>query len=142
MESMLFEVLDRNTFIPVIATQMRPMRYEFITPEMFAGPSGIPNEGDVAYSEKKTKETYLMCRAGYGFDPPWCIFLAPITGGREAHFDCYDWAGNRTLKNAHHFIEQNWDTLRSGDVIDVEFILGETKEPKPSERTLTEATHA
>ena len=28
----------------------------------------------------------------------------------------------------------NWQELRDGDVIDVEFILGETAEPKRSER--------
>jgi hypothetical protein len=35
---------------------------------------------------------------------------------------------------AHQHIEQNWDLLNDGDVVDVEYILGETSEPKRSER--------
>jgi len=35
---------------------------------------------------------------------------------------------------AHAYIEKNFHNLNSGDVIDVEFILGETDKPKTSER--------
>jgi hypothetical protein len=34
---------------------------------------------------------------------------------------------------AHDYIRNNWPTLKDGDVIDVEFILGETNERKISE---------
>jgi hypothetical protein len=37
------------------------------------------------------------------------------------------------MGNAHNFIQAQWDTLTTGDVVDVEFILGETLEPKQSE---------
>ena len=40
----------------------------------------------------------------------------------------------RTKPVAHQFIEKNWSTLKDGDVVDVQFILGETAEPKRSER--------
>lgn len=36
----------------------------------------------------------------------------------------------RTRTQAHKYIENNWDKLKSGDVLDVEFILGESKKPK------------
>ena len=35
--------------------------------------------------------------------------------------------------NAHHYIQEHFDELHDGDVVDVEFILGETKAPKVSE---------
>jgi hypothetical protein len=37
------------------------------------------------------------------------------------------------MGTAHAHILQNWHSLTSGDVIDVEFILGESKQPKESE---------
>jgi len=41
---------------------------------------------------------------------------------------------DRTYQTAHEYINKNWHELNSGDVIDIEFILGETKKPKISER--------
>ena len=38
---------------------------------------------------------------------------------------------------AHHYIIEHWDKLRDGDVVDVSFILGETQQPKVSERFTT-----
>ena len=47
----------------------------------------------------------------------------------------YHWPRDtRTRPHAHAYIEQHWHELRDGDVIDIEFILGETAEPKLSER--------
>ncbi len=41
------------------------------------------------------------------------------------------WGKNdRTKTQAHKYIEENWDKLKSGDVVDVEFVLGEAKKPK------------
>lgn len=34
---------------------------------------------------------------------------------------------------AHQFIEDHFDELNDGEVVDVQFILGETKVPKVSE---------
>ena len=73
---------------------------------------------------------YLVRRAGYGHR---CIMLGRLEGGRFS-YDPYDW-DNRTFHTAHKHIEQNWDSLVSEQVIDVEFILGETSAPKPSENT-------
>ena len=35
---------------------------------------------------------------------------------------------------AHNYIIEHWHELKDGDVVDVQFILGETKAPKVSER--------
>lgn len=72
---------------------------------------------------------YLAQRAGFGNR---CIQLIHITSGRSA-YDPYEWT-NRTMRHAHEFIESNWDEVNNEDVIDVQFILGETPSPKRSER--------
>jgi len=80
-------------------------------------------------------EDYLLERAGYGEHR--CILFTRLDGGRNAEYDPYEWR-NRTYAVAHQHIIDNWDELTSGDVIDVEFILRETKEKKRSERYLEE----
>jgi hypothetical protein len=54
---------------------------------------------------------------------------------RSCAYDPYDWPRDpRTKPNAHQYIADHWSTLKDGDVIDVEYLLGETLRPKPSER--------
>ena len=72
---------------------------------------------------------YLMRRAG--FQSPMVYLIALAT--ERACYDPYNW-GNRTMANAHRHIEQEFDSLKDGDVVDVEFILGETTAPKQSEQ--------
>ena len=38
------------------------------------------------------------------------------------------------MREAHLWLENHWDEAKSGQVIDVEFLLGERAEPKESER--------
>ena len=71
---------------------------------------------------------WLARRAGYG--PPW-VLLTSAFGGRKAESDPYAW-GDRTMSVAHQCIAENWTTIANGSVIDVEFILGETRAPKSS----------
>ena len=75
------------------------------------------------------EDGYLMRRAG--FQSPMVYLVALAT--ERACYDPYNW-GNRTMANAHNYIAENWDQLGDGDVIDVEFILGETTAPKRSEQ--------
>ena len=75
------------------------------------------------------EDGWLMRRAG--FESPMVYLVALAT--ERACYDPYNW-GNRTMANAHHHIAEHWDELKDGDVVDVEFILGETSEPKRSER--------
>lgn len=112
MEVKLLEICDEATFIPAMAVRLL---------------------------SRDDAEFYLLRRAGYSEaqiqlpnpQEPY-IILWRLEGG-PANYDPYDWT-NRTMANAHKFIIENWRTLQSGQVIDVQFILGETKEPKRSER--------
>jgi hypothetical protein len=73
------------------------------------------------------KDGYLARRAGFGHR---CIQLVDFRG--RTSYDPFDWGG-RTFTAAHTYIETHWDDLANGAVVDVEFILGETAQPKVSE---------
>lgn len=75
------------------------------------------------------EDGYLLRRAG--FQSPMIYLIALAT--EKAHYDPFGW-GNRTMNTAHQFIEAQWDTLTDGDVVDVEYVLGESKTPKRSEQ--------
>ena len=102
-----FEIRDASTFIPALAVKLDP---------------------------GNDKDRYLLLRAGYG-TPGDYIFLAMIDGGNgRSSSDPYDWPGGaRTMRVAHQYIAEHFDDLKSGDVVCVEFILGERTEPKESE---------
>jgi hypothetical protein len=108
MEVKCLEIRDSMTFIPVIC--IRP----------------------VAYNDR---QRYLLRRDGYRADAGERCIIMIDAQCRGVAYDCYDWPGNtRTKKVAHNYIAEHWASLNDGDVIDVEFILGETKEKKLSER--------
>lgn len=107
MKTKTFEVRDRRTFIPVFAIQMQP-----------------DNEG----------QHYLLRCAGYSCQFEDTIVMVGYLHKGGCNHDPYDWGGSRTMKIAHDYIEKNFNELSDGDVIDVEFILGETGTPKESER--------
>lgn len=98
------ELRDRATFIPVIAIDMS-----------LTGNS---------YND------YLLIRAGYSSR---AILLTALVGGKKAECDPYAW-GDRTYMAAHIWIEEHWDDISDAEVIDVEYILGESKTKKQSER--------
>lgn len=75
-------------------------------------------------------DNWLAGRAGFGDRRQ--VILMRLTDC-EAHWDVFSW-GNRTMRTAHQYIEDNWERLDSGDVVDVEHILGESSNPKRSER--------
>ncbi|MES2959856.1 MAG: hypothetical protein V4792_16825 [Pseudomonadota bacterium] len=75
---------------------------------------------------------WLLRRAGFGEQA--CIYLIMLATQRCA-YDPYHWNGGaRTMPIAHIHIIDHWDDLTSGDVVDVEFILGATSAPKVSEQ--------
>jgi hypothetical protein len=112
MISKTFEIRDSATFIPVLAVKLSPSCEE---------------------------DRFLLGRAGYGIQPEQqggYILLCKLDGG-EGFCTCdpYAWPGGaRTFKVAHDYLIRHFDELGSGAVVDVEFILGITKEPKKSER--------
>lgn len=100
----VLEIRDRATFIPVLAVETRP--------------------------SNSVQEFYLQ---RVGFIDGKSIMITQLRGESPASSDPYFWR-DRTMQTAHHYIEQNWNSLRDGDVIDVEFILSETPVIKTSER--------
>lgn len=109
MEIKCLEIRDDGTFIPVIC--IRP------TPD---------NEA----------QRWLLRRDGYRGDfSERCIIMIDAQC-RGVAYDAYDWPG-RTKKVAHNHIAEHWAELKDGDVIDVEFVLGEKPTKKVSERLTT-----
>lgn len=108
----MFEVRDEGTTMVVIALK--------------------PNPGHES-------ERWGWARSGYGVEAEAqrnYVLLAPLHAG-EGYLVCdpFKHPGNaRTLPKAHLHIIECWDYLVSGDVIDVQYLLRETAEPKVSER--------
>lgn len=105
MQAKLFELRDKATFVPVLAVLLR---------------------------SDHSQEQYLLGRCGYARESD-LVLLTGLEGADQCTFDPHDWGGNRTRLVAHTYIAANWNELKSGDVIDVEFVLGETSTPKLSE---------
>lgn len=109
MEVKLFELRDKSTFVPVMAIKL---------------------------SSRNEAERYLLSRSGYGksnFDQQRYVLMAGLQDDKIT-YDQHNWGLNRTRQVAHDYIISNFDSLESGQVIDVQFILKETDKPKKSER--------
>jgi len=115
MEIKLIELRDRGTFIPVMAIRL---------------------------TWRDLIERFLLRRAGFGDEQiapespsqePYVIMCSLVNGDLGAHYDPYNWKNQRTFGTAHRYLIQYWNVIQSGQVVDVEFILGETTEPKQSE---------
>ena len=104
METKILEVRDHGTFIPVVCIKMSAEGYS---------------------------DGYLLSRAGFAKDTH-LVQLVWLSNGRS-EYDPYKW-NDRTMYNAHQYITDNWEDFRSGDVVDVAFILEETETIKKSER--------
>jgi hypothetical protein len=102
-----FELRDAATFIPVLCVCIQ-------------------------LEDLKEEERYLAGRAGFGKGRPF-IYMFELTSDR-GFWDPERWGTERTKYVSHKYICEKWDELKSGDVIDVEYILGIRNEPKISER--------
>jgi hypothetical protein len=110
MEAKTIEIRDRMTFIPALAVSLKPGNLD---------------------------DLYLLVRGGYDVAPGSkvnYVVLWRLEGGGPMYWSPDDWGDQpRTMKAAHEHIWLHWNEVESGDVVDVEFILGETDEPKVSE---------
>ena len=105
MEAKLIEIRDAATAIPAIVVRM---------------------------DSNHVAERYWLGRQGYlHVSVPW-VLMMPLTYP-EFHSDPNTWA-SRTFRIAHEYVQIEWDNIETGDIVDVEFILGKSKEPKISER--------
>lgn len=126
MKIKLIEVRDEGTLIPMLCIDMNPGE-------------PYPHTGSISEDEfRASRDAYssrmrLLRRSGYPCDgkPNIAITHLSADGDRFSN-DPYYWGG-RTRPVAHDYIIKNWATLKDGDVVDVQFILGETKAPKVSE---------
>jgi hypothetical protein len=114
VEVKCLELRDKGTFIPVIC--IRP------TPD---------NEA----------QRWLLRRDGYsGTDEEQCVILINAQC-RGVSYDPYGWDSNtgHTIPYAHRYIREHWFDLQDGDVVDVEFVMGQSTAPKRSERETVDA---
>jgi len=120
MEVKLFEVRDQATLIPAMGIAL-------------------------IASATRSADQWLLERAGYAREQIWpampegyeryVIFIRLGGDAIEAQHDPYAWSTHaRTIPVAHRHVVENWDALESGDVIDVEYLMGKRPEPKRSER--------
>ena len=130
METKILEVRDSATFFLALCVDMNPTQIG----------------GDGAYLsindqiEIHNYQRWALRTYGYPCDWKPNILMTHLRAKGEAHNDPYAWKNNgRTMAEAHKYIIANWGTLAEGDVVDVEFILGETKFPKPSQRATRES---
>lgn len=112
-----FELRDEGTFIALLAVDMNPAARTF--------------DGN---ADGSVEQRYLLRRCGYPCDKRPNVLITHLSGdGSKASNDPYYWGG-RTMPVAHNYIIEHWHELKDGDVVDVQFILGETKAPRVSER--------
>lgn len=74
-------------------------------------------------------ELYHFKRCGYG---PRDVLVTKISS-QETECDPQGWDLSRTMQTAHQYLIDHWDRIYSGDVVDVEYILGKRAEPKEPE---------
>ena len=120
-----FEVRDSMTCIPVMVTSVCADQ--------------IPTEVNPFAEEDR----WFIRRSGWGQSQVGLYFTAldsdkkctalGIAGNHVIH-SYHNTSPARTLREAFTFIQREWFNLDSGEVIDVEFILGETQTKKTSDR--------
>jgi len=124
IETKLIEIRDSMTFIPALATRL----------------VAVETQRERDWRDEDPEETcgydtecWLLGCAGLGRLGSYTVLLGHMQDNKYRVDSC-EWGSARTMRVVHEWLEQHWDEVRSGDVIDVEFILGETSEPKRSER--------
>lgn len=113
MLSKFFEIRDSATYIPAIACRPSDLNLDMT--------------GDL---ERDLAINHGVGRAGYRNSP---IIILTRLDTTETHNETWSWSSKRTLSIAHQFIQENWDELKSGSVIDVQFILKEATEIKKTD---------
>jgi hypothetical protein len=79
-------------------------------------------------------EAFVLSHAGYGHSPELYVLFTDLNGSWPLSYDPYKQPERRTMRVAHEYVREHWDELVSGQVIDVEYILGETETPCESDQ--------
>jgi len=109
VKTKVLEIRDYMTHVPALAIQM--------------------------LADDEVQEYYVHEHCGYPRDGS-SIVLMRLSDCRATN-DPHEWptmGSGRTMPVAHVYILDHFGELKDGDVVDVEFILGETKVKKTSER--------
>lgn len=98
------EIRDRATLIPALAIKMRA---------------------------SDAHELFLFMHAGYPICSEPCVLLISIEAPCHSARCSDEWGERsaRTMTTAHKWIQNHFDEIKSGQVIDVEFILKEKEKP-------------
>ena len=80
-------------------------------------------------SNMDNRQSWVWERGGWGDTQG--IYLLPIQSPELTRYDAYSYK-DRTFKTVLLHAQENWNTINDGDVIDVEFVLGEKSAPKES----------
>lgn len=109
MKTILIQIRDTMTKIPALVTIISP---------------GMIQHG--------TRNQKILANAGIISQD---VVLLTRLSDFESHASPYDWGNSRTMKETHLYIsmDRNYRILEDGAVIDVEYILNETKQPKEFE---------
>lgn len=78
-----------------------------------------------------TMDDRELRRAGFAVGTRYTLLTN--LANMKTEYDEFKWDGNRTMYNAHKYIDNNFTILTSGAVVDVEFILRETQVRKEPE---------
>lgn len=106
VDAKMLAVMDRGTHIPLIAFKVSP---------------------------NTMKECVMLERHDFGVNPHEHTFFYDISSGTCSH-NPYKMEGSYTLTPACKHIRDNWGSINSGDLVDAEYIRGETSEPRIWER--------
>jgi hypothetical protein len=119
VKTKVIEIRDRGTFIPALAIKVTP--------------------------NTMSATDYLLERAGWHESSG--IYLMALERPWDCQYDPYQWPSiTRTMPLAHMALAgekhpeikpdraKHFDEVEDGEVIDVQYILGETQAPKLSER--------
>lgn len=126
MQVKLLEIRDRMTCIPCFAfnCQSKPATHVF---------------PDVTFAEQANdhteRENKILRHTGYSPHGPTIMF-GRLDDGSDTMNDAYCHRGApliRTMSLAHEFITIHWDTIDSGDIIDVEYNEDESEVKKTTQ---------
>lgn len=109
MEVKVIEVRDRATFKPVIALKVAP---------------------------ENERERYLLARSGYGTESEEQNKYIILMNSRKpfnADYSFYDVTPGSTMQVIWLYLIDHWDEVEPGQVLDAEYLRGESDNPKQSE---------
>lgn len=87
--------------------------------------------GDPA-SSQVANERWLFRKVGFQLEPK-LVIVSKLSSLAQT-FYCFSQQRSETLRAAHEYIQEHWEELASGQVIDVDFIQGRREQPRTSER--------